>query len=182
MEEIKEWIDNFNFNQEVESSYLKDEILLEKYKTKNNKHIYSISTILNNPPDFYFDYLWNIDKMIDLNKNLIKNIEILEKETTYQKLQITFSFKSRNIYINEINRKDIFYYEKLKKEIFIYGKVLEYDNSVNIKGYNYIKLKKTITNQTKLLVIIDISCSIPKLLEMLPGLLVVKNILNLKNL
>jgi len=181
MEEIKEWINNFNFNQEVESSYLKDEILLKKYKTVKNKYIYSISTILNNSPKFYFEYLWDVDKMIDSNKNLIKNIKILDKTDTSQTIQTTFSFKSKNLCINEIDRKDIFYYEKHRKEILIYGKSLEYDN-VDIKGNTYIKLKKTITNQTKLLIIIDLSCSIPKLLEMLPGLLIVKNILNLKKL
>jgi hypothetical protein len=181
LEVIKDWVRNLEFDLDIKKSYTRDDITFQKFQTKKDRHLYKISSFLNGSPNYFFDYLWSVNKIIDINKNLIKDVKLLEKGENYQKLETVFSFKSKNICINKINRKDIFYYEKSKKTLNIYGKLLEYDGE-SMNGYSYIKLKETITGGTKVEIVVDMYCTISKAFEMLPGLLILKNISNLKGI
>uniref|UniRef100_A0A6C0EMZ7 START domain-containing protein n=1 Tax=viral metagenome TaxID=1070528 RepID=A0A6C0EMZ7_9ZZZZ len=178
---IKDWVQKLNFDLDIEKTYSKDDITFQKFQTEKGRHFYKISSFLNESPEYFFDYIWSVDKIIDTNKNLIKDIKLLEKGDNYQRLETIFSFKSANICINKISRKDIFYFEKSKNIIHIYGKLLEYDDE-KMNGYSYIKLKKTVTGGTKIEIIVDMYCIISKAFDMLPGLLIFKNISNLKNI
>ena len=119
-DEIKNWPNNLNFDLEIDNKHSYKEIEFINYKTEKYRQFFKITSLLDNDIELNFNKLWDIKLILEINKNLISNIEILEKKLNYQLIKTDFSFKSKNLYIEKISRKDIFFYEKEEK-IYIYG-------------------------------------------------------------
>lgn len=185
LKEIKNWKSNFiKKSSELESNILhkKDDIFLKKYYSDNdNIHIYQVYGTLSEDPSYYLDYLWNHKKIKEINKNIIDKVELVNENENSKELYLLFKFKTKNISIEGFDKKEILYLEKKSNGYEIYGKILENKNSnyINInEGYSFLEVKK-VNNATEINSFTQFKLEVPSLLELIPGILILKLINNL---
>lgn len=185
LKEIKNWKSNFiKKSSELESNILhkKDDIFLKKYYSDNdNIHIYQVYGTLSEDPSYYLDYLWNPEKIKEINKNIIDKVELVNENENSKELYLLFKFKTKNISIEGFDKKEILYLEKKSNGYEIYGKILENKNSnyINInEGYSFLEVKK-VNNTTEINSFTQFKLEVPSLLELIPGILILKLINNL---
>jgi len=190
LEEIKSWKNNFiKLSSGLESNILhkKDDIFLKKYYSDNdNIHIYQVYGTLSEDPSYYLDYLWNPEKIKEINKNIIDKVDVTNEKDNSKELYSLFKFKTRNISIEGSEKKEILFLEKKNNGYEIFGKILENNNKsskyINInEGYSFLEIKK-INNKIEINSFTQFNLEIPTLLELIPGILILKTITNLKNI
>ncbi len=188
VEEIKNWFTNIEKNDDFEIEYSENNTVLKKYYIKNkNTHVYHVTSKLSKLPSFYFDYVWDDKKILSLNENIIKEINIINKNQTSQQVHTVFSFQTRNVSLDPIDRNDQIYLEKHNDNSYtIYGKTLPSttndNNYTHIEnGYSYLNISRN-NGKTTLEFIAQFDVQIPAMLEKIPGILLLKSILNLKKL
>jgi hypothetical protein len=186
LETIKEWKAKLNLVDDDSYKYIKEGIKLKKYVETGKKiHIYKIWGILEKSPGYYKNLFWDIETFKDINKNIIKTMSVLDKTDCSQTLKAIYSFKSKLIHIKNLSRTDVTYLENDNKDYIIYNKLLnlKYNNLYNTRGFSYINLKSvTINNieKTDLTIIMELNGSLPYFVEMIPGIIVLKCVLNIK--
>ena len=190
LEEIKSWKNNFiKLSSGLESNILhkKDDIFLKKYYSDNdNIHIYQVYGTLSEDPSYYLDYLWNPEKIKEINKNIIDKVDVTNEKDNSKELYSLFKFKTRNISIEGSEKKEILFLEKKNNGYEIFGKILENNNKsskyINInEGYSFLEIKK-INKKIEINSFTQFNLEIPSLLELIPGILILKTITNLKNI
>ena len=192
-DEVKSWKNKFYKNiNNLESKVLfnKNNLILKKYYTENdNCHIYNITGNLKENPSFYMEYLWDINKMKKLNKNIIKEIKVLKEYEDFKETYSIFNFKSRNISIEGCDRKDVIFLEKTVEGYRFYNKICNNKTDSNFannlihidNGYSFIELINK-NNSTEINLLIEFNIDIPGLFELIPALLIFKSIINLANI
>ena len=179
LEEIKTWKTNLNILDDDEYRFIKNNIKLKKYLgTGKNIHIYKIWGILENPPTYYKDLFWDVDTFKDINKNIIKSMSVIDKTDCSQKTKSVYSFKSKLIHIKKIKRTDISYIENRNRDYTIYTKLLNLKYKLfNTTGFSYTNLESINVDgieKTNLTIIMELNGFIPPLIELIPGILILK--------
>ena len=205
----KDKILNENINYEIllnkndtiiKKNILEKEKILLKIKNiikkQNKKHIFHMTTILPNKPDFYFDYLWNVDKMHIVNKNIISNIDILTDNSDKKELITTYKFSIKDVVIQDIKRKEYLFLEKPNKNnvkyiIYNYFEILNViENDVDIgeediptvKDGIYSICVSELNGQTHIEYISEFNSFLTKISKRIPVLIIEKIIKNFKNI
>ena len=94
--------------------------------------------------------------------------------------------KTKNINIGTIKRQDEFFLEEYDVGFTIYCKLIPEqfnNNSIYNINYSYTKINVySFNNNTKIDIIMEINSTSPTILKMIPGSLIVKNLLNIKSI
>lgn len=187
MDIIKKWFDNFDFNiDDFKINYNKNDIILKTNFNEENKDKYIISSTLKEDYEYYLKYFWDIDKIKDLNKNIITEIMLINRGLNSQIIYSEIDLKTKNVNIGKIKRQDELFLEKYDSGFIIYGKIIPEhfnNNSIYNINYSYTKINVySVNNKTKIDIIMEINSTSPNILKMIPGTLIVKNLLNIKSM
>jgi hypothetical protein len=184
MESIIKWIssisnDYYNYN----TLYKKDNITMNEIKTNiANKYIFNIE-IGNLPfkPDFYKDIFWNVDKIKDLNKDIIDNIHIIEKNNSFQDIITKFSIKSRNLSFDNLEKREKLYLVNDNNNYKIFGIIIPSLDNTDFSissGFQYMRIYES-DNKTCITFFTEIDSEIPKLFFKLIPFIFVKMFKNM---
>ena len=161
--------------------------LLKKYKNDDKLiNIYDFTCILEKEPSFYKDFFWDIDRMKDLNKNIIKNIEIIYKDDNKMCINTLFSFITKNISLKEISRKEeLFLIKKSENQYIIYGNLLKNQNKDKThkieEGFSYLSIGKY-GSKTIIKVITKYKLKLPSIFKSIQHHLFLRTLIKIKNL
>ena len=107
MDIIKKWFDNFDFNvDDFKLNYNKNGVILKTNFNEENKDKYIISSTLKEDYEYYLKYFWDIDKIKDLNKNIITEIMLINRGLNSQIIYSEIDLKTKNVNIGKIKRQD----------------------------------------------------------------------------
>lgn len=182
MEEIKDWYQNFQYNEKFNQENITKNMKLYTH-FDNDKDTYIIDYICKGNKEKYLNYFYNPQKIKEINEN-IENINIIVKNKEYQIIDLILNIKTDNLSVGYMKKREKMFLEEKDKGFVIYSKNMELNNNGILeirKGYNVISISED-EGKIKIYIVIEMISNIPLIFKKIPALIIIKTLLNLNNI